>query len=52
MRNWLRKALYLAVALGVSGAKAGAYDDFFRAVNVDNALTVGELLQRGFDLAR
>jgi uncharacterized protein len=28
---------------------AGAYDDYFRAVNVDNARTVSSLLDRGFD---
>ena len=30
-------------------ANAGSYEDFFRAVNVDNAGTVQELLARGFD---
>lgn len=30
-------------------AAAGAYDDFFRAVKIDNQQGVKELLQRGFD---
>jgi ankyrin repeat protein len=30
-------------------AKADSYVDFFRAVNVDNARTVAELLDKGFD---
>lgn len=30
-------------------AHAGAYEDFFRAVEVDDARTVTRLLQRGFD---
>jgi ankyrin repeat protein len=41
--------LYLSVLILFSPARAGAYEDFFRAVNVDNALTVKELLERGFD---
>jgi ankyrin repeat protein len=32
-----------------SSAFAGAYEDFFRAVNVDDARTVSGLLARGFD---
>jgi len=33
----------------ISSARADSYVDFFRAVNVDNASTVAELLERGFD---
>lgn len=49
LRNYLRFALYLVVVIWFSTAKAGAYEDFFRAVSVDNAGGVTELLQRGFD---
>lgn len=41
--------VHLAVAAFVSSASAGSYEDFFRAVNVDDARTVGGLLARGFD---
>lgn len=40
---------YLVVAIGLSSAHAGAYDDFIKAVNNNNAATVQSLLQRGMD---
>lgn len=47
------RALYLALCLAVGVlpglARAGVYDDFFRAVAVDDAATVRTLLARGFD---
>lgn len=49
MKLFLKIALYLAVAIGFSGARADAYVDFFRAVNIDDARTVNQLLARGFD---
>jgi len=49
MKRYLKLALYLFVAVWLSGANAGAYEDFFRAVNVDDARTVSALLARGFD---
>ncbi|MBI3368603.1 MAG: ankyrin repeat domain-containing protein [Burkholderiales bacterium] len=48
-RIYFRFAVYLVVAILFSPAKAGTYEDFFRAVAVDNASAVTELLQRGFD---
>ena len=45
----LRFGLYLVLAIGLTGARAGAYEDFFSAVATDNAGTVATLLQRGFD---
>ena len=39
---------WLACTLGL--ALAGAFDDFFRAVSVDDAGTVERLLQRGFEV--
>ena len=47
--NHLRYCLYLVVAAWLSAASAGAFDDFFRAVRTDDAATVAQLLDRGFD---
>ena len=49
MRNYFRFAVYLVLMVCFSAAKAGAYEDFFRAVVLDDARTVENLLQRGFD---
>lgn len=49
MKRLFRFFFYLAVLIGFVSAQAGSYEDFFRAVNVDNAGTVKELLGRGFD---
>jgi ankyrin repeat protein len=49
MKYLLRIWLYVFVAIGFSAANAAAYEDFFRAVNVDNAGAVTDLLTRGFD---
>jgi ankyrin repeat protein len=45
----LKSAAYLSVAIGVSSALAGSYEDWFRAVNNDDAGAVQSLIQRGFD---
>lgn len=39
----------LAAAVVAPGVRAGAYDEFFRAVEVDDERTVAALLSRGFD---
>jgi ankyrin repeat protein len=44
-----KSLFYLALVAWFSSAVAGAFDDFFRAVRMDNAGPVAELLQRGFD---
>lgn len=49
MKSLLKFVVYLVVMVGFSTVKAGSYDDFFRAVNVDNAQAVKSLLERGFD---
>ena len=49
MKQYLRYVVYLTVFIVYSSARAAPVDDFFRAVGVDNALTVQELLSRGFD---
>jgi hypothetical protein len=49
MKQYLRYVAYLIVAMCFSAARAGAYEDFFAAVNRDDDRTVSTLLQRGFD---
>lgn len=46
----LRYLVQIIIALTVSvPVHAGVYEDFFRAVELDDARTVSRLLQRGFD---
>jgi ankyrin repeat protein len=40
---------YLIVFAVFSARYAGSYEDFFRALRIDNAGAVSELLARGFD---
>lgn len=48
--NLRRRSLLLCLWLGLaSAAQAGAFEDFFQAVAVDNASGVKTLLDRGFD---
>lgn len=49
MKQNFKYAIYLFTAIAYSVASAGSYVDFFRAVNIDDARTVGALLARGFD---
>lgn len=49
MKFYFRIAAYLFALTVFSGAVAGSYDDFFRALRIDNAGAVSELLARGFD---
>jgi ankyrin repeat protein len=49
LRNYFKFALYVIAAIWFSTAKAGAYEDFFRSVAVDDATGVQQLLNRGFD---
>ena len=50
MKRLLSRLLLLAVlGSALPAANAGAYEDFFRAVGVDDARTVSALLARGFD---
>lgn len=49
MRKHFRYVVYLVVTAFVSSASAGAYEDFFLAVNRDDGDTVTKLVQRGFD---
>lgn len=47
--NYIRKTLYLFVFVVLSNAYAGSYDDFFAAIQRDDAQAVQTLLVRGFD---
>ncbi len=49
MMYYFRYIAYLFISIACFSVHAGAYEDFFRAVNVDNARTVDQLLERGFD---
>lgn len=49
MRSHFKKVIYLVVTVWFSLANAGSYEDFFRALDTDNALVVTQLLERGFD---
>jgi ankyrin repeat protein len=50
MKAWLRAATLAVAALASQGqALAGAYEDFFRATEVDNTSGLQELLARGMD---
>jgi uncharacterized protein len=49
MKYYFRNVLYLLLAIGFSCTNAGAYDDFFAAINRDDDWSVAKLLERGFD---
>ena len=49
MRKYFKYVVQVILMATISAAHAGAYEDFFRAVNVDDSRTVGTLLERGFD---
>ena len=47
--KYFKYLLYLYVFIGYSLSNAGAYDDFFKAIEFDRAEQVQQLLERGFD---
>ena len=49
MKYYFRYFLFSIVLIGYFPAKAGSYEDFFKAIEFDNAEVVTNLLQRGFD---
>lgn len=49
MRIYFRFLSYLVVLLGISSSYAGSYEDFFGAIQRDDAVVVRGLLARGFD---
>lgn len=49
MRNTFKWLLQLVLGIGVSAANAGAYEDFFKAIEMDDGRTISSLIRRGFD---
>ena len=49
MRNYFKSIIYSVVSIGFSVCMAGSYEDFFLAIEKDNAQVVQSLLDRGFD---
>ena len=49
LRNYFKKSINLVVIAGFSLSHAGSYEDFFKALKIDDAPTVKQLLARGFD---
>jgi hypothetical protein len=49
---YFKYLLYISVLIGYSLSSAGAYDDFFKAVELDQPDKVQRLLERGFDHIR
>lgn len=47
--KYFRYIVYLFVIVGFSSASAGSYEDYFRALMRDDAVTVRKLLAQGFD---
>lgn len=49
MINYIKHCVYAVVLIGFNLSYAGSYEDFFRAVQQNDADTVKQLLARGFD---
>jgi len=49
MKNHFKKFIYLVVFAASFSVNAGSFEDFFRAVRSDNASSIKDLLNRGFD---
>lgn len=49
-RAWLARAAALGCALAMPTARAGAYDDWFKAIELDRPALLQRLLDRGFDV--
>ncbi|HEY9237782.1 MAG TPA: ankyrin repeat domain-containing protein, partial [Burkholderiaceae bacterium] len=47
--NHFKNIVYIVLAVAVSSAHAGSYEDFFVAIKNDNASNLNALLDRGFD---
>ena len=45
-----KNVLQLILVICVSSVQAGAYEDFFKAVELDDRRTITQLLRRGFDV--
>ncbi|RQP22197.1 ankyrin repeat domain-containing protein [Piscinibacter terrae] len=49
LKKYFKNSIYLFAAIGISSSFAGSYDDFFKAVDLNDTRAVQALLQRGFD---
>jgi ankyrin repeat protein len=49
LTNYFKLALLSLVFIGFNSASAGSYDDFFKAIQRDDARSIQALVQRGFD---
>lgn len=49
MNSYFKKLIYLFVFIVFSNSNAGSYEDFFRALELDQTDTMQTLLKRGFD---
>lgn len=49
MRNALKSFVLIVFSLFSNWTKAGSYEDYFKAIPLDDVRTVTQLLQRGFD---
>lgn len=49
MRNTIKSVVLIVISLFSGLSQGGSYDDFFKAIPMDDARTVSALLQRGFD---
>lgn len=49
MRNALKSFVLIVFSLFSNWSKAGSYEDYFKAIPLDDVRTVTQLLQRGFD---
>jgi ankyrin repeat protein len=49
MKNYFRFFIHLYFFIGLSLAKAGAYEDFFKAIHFDQDQVVANLIARGID---
>jgi ankyrin repeat protein len=47
--NYFKKSIFTFVLIGFNVAKAGSFDDFFKAIKIDDSTAVQQLLARGFD---
>ncbi len=47
--NYFNKSIISFVLIGFNVSQAGSFDDFFKAVKIDDAKAVQQLLARGFD---
>lgn len=50
IKRYLKYASQILLAITFSFAHAGAYEDFFKAVELDDPRTITQLLRRGFDV--